>query len=180
MRHANRIIVMALGIAAASTVWAGPRPQNVQPYEYYDQARVISSTPIHEEFNEPREQCWVERVSYEVPYSHSYGGAIVGGIVGGVLGNQVGKGTGKTVATAVGAATGAIIGDKVDNKGRPTGTQTQTRDEERCRLVDNWSKRITGYKVIYRFQGHDYSTILPHDPGAHLRLKVAISVDERW
>lgn len=180
MRNTKLITAATLMLAVTGAAWAGPKHRDAQPYEYFDQARVVSSTPIYEEFNEPRRECWTEQVSYEAPRDRSYGGAIVGGIVGGILGNQVGKGTGKTVATAVGAATGAMVGDNVDNRGRPIGKQIQTEDVERCRTVDNWSRRVAGYDVVYRFQGRNYSTVLPYDPGNNLRLKVNVSVAERW
>lgn len=180
MTTAKLIAAASLVLATTAAAWAGPRQRDAQPYEFYDQARVVSSTPIYEEFNEPRNECWTEQVSHEAPRDRSYGGAILGGIVGGILGNQVGKGTGKTVATAVGAATGAMVGDNADNRGRAAGTHMQTQEVERCRSVDNWSRRVAGYEVVYRFQGRNYSTVLPYDPGNSLRLKVNVSVAERW
>lgn len=179
--HTTRLITaITLSLATATTAWAGPKHRDAYPMEFYDNARVLSSAPVYEEFNQPRNECWVEQVNYETARERSYGGAILGGIIGGVLGNQVGKGSGKSVATAVGAATGAIVGDNADNRGRVSGTQVRTEDVERCRSVDNWSRRVVGYDVVYRYQGRDYTTFLPYDPGRELRLKVNVSVAERW
>jgi uncharacterized protein YcfJ len=177
--NANQALAaVTLAITTAAWAWAGPRHGEAPPYAYYDQARVVSSSPIYEEFNAPRQECWVEPVAVPAAQARSYAGAVLGGIVGGVLGSQVGKGTGKTVAAAAGAATGAIVGDNIDNKGRTGPGQPQVQDVEHCRSVDTWSRRVVGYDVVYRYQGRNYSTVLPYDPGANLRLKVNISVAE--
>jgi uncharacterized protein YcfJ len=97
---------------------------------------------------------------------------------GGILGHQVSKGSGKKVATVVGAATGAIVGDRIDNDDRDQ--RAYPRDIERCRSVDNWSRRITGYNVVYRYQGHEYRTFLARDPGPEIRLRVNVSVADAW
>jgi uncharacterized protein YcfJ len=143
---------------------------------YSDSANVLSSTPIIQQINTPKQECWTESVTTTQPQSgdHSYAGAVIGGITGGLLGHTVGKGGGKDVATAVGAATGAIVGDNVDNRsgGAPV---TQTRQDRRCRNVDNWSQQVTGYTVVFRYQGRDFSTVLPYDPGRDVQLSVAVT-----
>lgn len=145
---------------------------------FKDHARVIASVPIYEEYNEPRQECWTERVGYyESRAERSYTGAIIGGIAGGILGNQVGKGNGKVIATAVGAATGAMVGDSIDNDGRRVAGRGP-RYEERCRTVDHWSRRIAGYNVTYRYQGRDYDTVLPYDPGPTVRVRVRVDIDD--
>lgn len=144
---------------------------------FYDTAWVVARTPVYETVNTPRQECWTEQTGYETTSSRSYGGAILGGIVGGILGNQIGKGTGKSVATAVGAATGAIVGDNIDNDGHER-SYVRPRYEERCSTVDNWDRRLTGYNVTYRYQGRDYTTFLPYDPGASVRVSVQVSLAE--
>lgn len=182
MRKPFAITVFApLVLGLSTAAGADTRPYGSGPVEFADRAPVLSSTPVYEEYNAPRRECWTEQVSYRQPprAERSYGGAILGGVVGGLLGHQVGGGTGKSVATAVGAATGAIVGDNIDNDGhRASGSRTVT--EERCRYVDNWTRRISGYNVVYRYQGHEYTTFLPYDPGQELRLRVNVSVVERW
>jgi uncharacterized protein YcfJ len=179
--HATQVIAAAtLVIATTALAWAGPKHHGDAPSAYYDYARVVSSTPVYEEINTPRQECWTEQVSHEVPRNRSYGGAILGGIVGGILGNQIGGGTGKTVATAVGAATGAIVGDSMDSQAHAGSSQTRVEAVQRCRSVDDWSRRIVGYDVVYRHDGRHYSTFLPYDPGQKLRVKVNLSVAERW
>jgi uncharacterized protein YcfJ len=138
-------------------------------------ADVVSSTPIYESFNEPRRECWNEQVGVEAPRQRDYGGAVIGGLFGGLLGHQMGKGSGRDWGTAVGAATGAIVGDNIDNSGRQT-VAGAPRYEQRCREIDNWSRRLTGYNVTYRYEGQIFTTVMPYDPGPTVRLNVNVSV----
>lgn len=140
-------------------------------------ARVLSSTPIYETISEPRRECWTETVGYE---THSYrdgsntGGAILGAIAGGLLGSTVGKGDGKVAAAAVGAATGAVVGDRWNKTG--TRYASVPQEVERCRTHNEYRQVVSGYDVRYRFQGRDYNTRLPYDPGKWLTLNVGFSV----
>lgn len=145
---------------------------------FQDRAEVISSTPIYESVNDPRRECWSEQVGYETPRQREYGGAVLGGLVGGLLGNQLGKGSGRAWGTAVGAATGAIVGDNIDNDGH-RNVAGAPRYEQRCRQIDNWNRRLTGYDVAYRYQGQTYSAFLPYDPGRSVRVNVNVSLAER-
>jgi uncharacterized protein YcfJ len=168
-------LVGLLSLSAMPGFAAGPGQS------FYDRARVVSSTPVYEEINEPRRDCWTERVTeYRQPErDRNYGGAIIGGLAGGILGHQLSKGSGKNVATVVGATTGAIVGDRIDNSGSG-GAEAAPREVERCKTVDNWTRRITGYNVVYRYQGHDYTTFLPRDPGPELKVRVDVGVAENW
>ncbi len=141
---------------------------------FTDRAQVISSTPIYQQVNEPRRECWTETVDAEYREERrSYGGAIVGGVVGGLLGNTVGKGNGRTAAAAVGAVTGALVGDKLSNR---DGYGNQPRQVEHCREDDNYRQVITGYDVVYRYRGREFNTTLPYDPGNTLNLNVSTVV----
>lgn len=171
------IAVALLTAAVAGSAVAGPQRAGDG---FRDTASVVSSTPVYESVNTPQRDCWTEQVGYERAGSRerSYGGAIIGGLAGGLLGNTIGKGNGRSVATAIGAATGAIVGDNVDNDGHEYRGEERPRYEQRCRTVDNWNRQITGYNVTYRYQGHDYSTFLPYDPGASVRVRVNVSLVE--
>lgn len=144
---------------------------------YYDTARVLSVTPQTERVNVPRQECRTEysRESYSTSGSRDIGGAIIGGIAGGLLGSQIGKGNGRVAGAAVGAATGAIVGDRIDNSGNRT---YGTRPVERCVTVDDWQTVTRNYLVTYRFDGRDYTTVMPYDPGPNLRVRVAIAPDD--
>ena len=147
-------------------------------------ARVLASTPVYETINEPRRECWTETVTQETrAYSNNTGGAILGAFAGGLIGSTVGKGDGKVAAAAVGAATGAVVGDRWNGSG--TRYETVPQQVERCRTHDNFRQVITGYDVLYRFEGREYSTRLPYDPGKWLALNVNFSVADnqrgaRW
>lgn len=148
---------------------------------FQDTARVVASAPVYESINEPQRECWDAQVGNESVGSRdrNYGGAIIGGLVGGLLGNQIGKGSGRQWGTAIGAATGAIAGNNIDNDGRELHAESRPRFEQRCRNVDNWSRKLTGYSVTYRYQGHEYNTFMPYDPGRNVRINVNVSLAER-
>jgi uncharacterized protein YcfJ len=146
---------------------------------FNDWAPTVSTSPVYQEVNNPRQECWTEQVTSDVGYSsdHSYAGAILGGITGGLLGHTVGRGSGRDAATAVGAVTGAIVGDNVGNRsgGEPS---TQGREEQHCRTVDNWSRQLTGYNVVFRYGGQQFQTVLPYDPGNAVRVTVSVTPSE--
>jgi uncharacterized protein YcfJ len=163
----------AIAVVVALTAGA-PAAFARQDHDGY--ARVIDVDPQYERVNVPRQECYTEyepRSYYQ--YEHrSLVGPIIGGVAGGLLGAQVGKGNGKVVAAATGAAVGAIVGDRLDNRDR--GHQVAYEQEvRRCRTVDQWETRISGYRVTYEYGGHTYTTVLPYDPGR--RLAVRVSVD---
>lgn len=155
--------------------------QAAYAYQYDAQARVLRADPIYERVNSPRQECWTEY--REAPDSSedngtNIAGQVVGGVVGGLLGNQVGGGHGREVATAGGAIAGAIIGGRVQqqNSNKTQAQGRQVREERRCRQVDQWSRRITGYDVSYEYQGRTYRATLPDDPGRMMSVRVNIDV----
>lgn len=173
------LIALVAALAASGGSWAKPPFKRDFQDAFQDTAWVVARTPVYEEVNTPRRECWTEQVGYEYSApSRSYGGAIIGAIAGGILGNQVGKGTGKSVATAVGAATGAIVGDNLDNDGHRYQQVSRPRYEERCRVMDQWERRLAGYNVVYRYQGREYTAFLPYDPGSTVRVRVQVSLVE--
>ena len=149
-------------------------------------AQVLGSTPIYETINEPRRECWTETSGYEtrsVRDGSNTGSTVLGAIAGGLIGSTVGKGNGKVAAAAVGAATGAVVGNRWNDGS--THYESSPRQVERCRTHDDYRQVVSGYDVRYRFQGNDYRTRLPYDPGRWLTLNVSFSVAEdqrpgRW
>lgn len=150
---------------------------------FQDYAKVVASTPVYENINEPRRECWEEQVRYERPNRRdsNAGSAIFGGLVGGVLGNSIGKGDGRKAATAIGAVLGAVAGDNyADNRrGDYQPSDPRVRVEQRCREIDNWSRRLTGYDVTYRYQGQEYTTFMTRDPGNRVRVNVNVSLADQ-
>ncbi len=168
----NTTLIAAL-FAASGTAQADRRPDD----EMVVRARVVASEPVYDTINEPRKECWTETTGYETQTYRSAnnpGGAILGAIAGGLLGSTVGKGNGKVAAAAVGAATGAVVGDRWNDRGAVT--ESRPTQVERCSVQDNYRQVLTGYDVRYRFNGREFTTRLPYDPGAFLNLNVSYSI----
>jgi len=146
---------------------------------FHDRAKVIATTPVYERINEPRRECHTEYRTYEESSyrnGNNTGGAVLGAVVGGLVGSTVGKGNGKVAAAAVGAATGAVIGDRWNDR---DGVHTSyERPVESCRMVDNYRSQVVGYDVTYRYQGRDFTTRLPYDPGDWLSLNVSFTISD--
>ena len=183
-RILNTTLIAAL-LAASGAAQAGPGRGDGDGFT--TRARVLSSTPVYDTVNEPRRECWTDTVGQETRSyrdGNNSGGAVLGAIAGGLIGSTVGKGNGKVAAAAVGAATGAVVGDRW-NDGGSRYYESRPRQVERCREHDNYRQVVSGYDVRYRFQGNEYSTRLPYDPGRWLTLNVSFSVaddqrDGRW
>lgn len=173
IKPVHTVLVAAL-LAASGAAHAG---HGRAPDGFTARAQVLSSTPIYDTVNEPRRECWTETTGYETRSyrdGNNTGSTLIGAIAGGLLGSTVGKGNGRVAAAAVGAATGAVVGNRWNEGG--TRYEASPRQVERCRSSDNFRQVITGYDVRYRFQGREFTTQLPYDPGRWLALNVNISV----
>jgi uncharacterized protein YcfJ len=161
-------------IAIAVALAAGA-PAAFAGHDYDDYARVTDVDPQYERVNVPRQECTTDYQpqSYYRNEHRSLVGPIIGGVAGGLLGAQVGKGSGRVVAAAAGATVGAIVGDRLGN--RDQGRQVVYQQEvHRCRMVDQWETRISGYRVTYEYGGRSYTTVLPYDPGRRLAVRVDV------
>jgi len=141
--------------------------------DFQDYARVRNVSPQYEQVNVPRQECYSEMVpqkSYR--RSDSLAGPIIGGVAGGLLGSRFGAGNGRVATAAVGAVAGAIVGDRLQN--RVDGVEYSEREVRRCRTVDHFESRLSGYHVAYEYQGRSYTTFLPYDPGASLPVRVSV------
>jgi uncharacterized protein YcfJ len=170
-------IAYAIGAAltAASPAFAGADGGGFQDY-----ARVREVDPQYERINVPRKECYSEYVPesrYERGNGRSLVGPLIGGVAGGLLGAQVGKGNGRVAAAATGAAVGAIVGDRLQDRGSGRYEYAE-REVRRCRMVDDWQSRPAGYRVVYEYAGHVYTTVLPYDPGNRLAVNVSIAPAE--
>lgn len=139
---------------------------------FEDYAKVTGVTPEYERVNFPRKECVSEYVPERVPQRGSMAGPLIGGLAGGIIGAQIGKGNGRVASSAAGAAIGAIVGDRMSQ--RPADEYYE-REVRRCRLVDNWEKRLAGYRVTYEYQGRRYETFLDYDPGPRLPVYVSVA-----
>ena len=148
--HVTRLgfVVLALSALSALTVQA------------QDSARVLSSTPVVQQFSVPKRVCSEEQVVANGEKSGA--GAAMGAIAGGALGNSVGRGDGRAAATLLG-----ILGDKIEGNPNP-----QVRNVARCTQQMVYESRITGYSVVYEFAGKQYSAIMPTNPGPVVQLQI--------
>jgi len=152
-------------LALAGTAFAGA--------DFQDYARVQNVSPQYEQISVPSRACYSEMIpqsSYR--RNDSLAGPIIGGVAGGLLGSRFGAGNGRVATAAVGAVAGAIIGDRVQNRGDEV--QYTEREVRRCRTVEHFETRVTGYHVAYEYQGRSYTTFLPYDPGARLPVRVSV------
>lgn len=159
--------------------WEESREYRGERYEY---AEVVSAEPIYRSvrIEQPRRECWDERVVYdEGPRYHDNGagGAILGAIIGGVAGHQFGGGRGKTAATAAGAVIGAGVGQRVAMQNRGYEPRHERVGyEEVCETVTDYrtEQRIEAFDVSYRYGGRVYHTTMPHDPGSRIPVDVNV------
>jgi uncharacterized protein YcfJ len=175
-RTVNITLIAAL-LAASGAAQAGHDRNDRDGDGFTSRARVLSSVPIYDTINEPRRECWTETTGYETRSyrdGNNTGSTLIGAIAGGLLGSTVGKGNGRVAAAAVGAATGAVVGNRWNDGG--TRYESNPRQVERCRTEDNYRQVISGYDVRYRFQGRDYNTRMPYDPGKWLAVDVDFNV----
>lgn len=177
------VSLLAVGTQAeASPPW---KRERYVPAHYdrggYDYAKVVDVDPIRHQVRveTPRRECWDEvREVRSARYSesHSAGPMILGGIIGGVVGHQIGSGRGKDVATVAGTLIGASVGHDVAVKNGRTYSEPREETVERCatRYEEEYEERIEGYRVTYLYEGREYTTRLPYDPGDRIRVRVDV------
>lgn len=180
MRRTFVNFALAVALFGTVTAQAGP-PRGPDGGGFFDYADVVHVEPLVRQvrIREPREECWDE----EVPvYRSEYRSAtpmILGGILGGVVGHTMGKGDGKTAATVAGTVLGGSVGRDI-GQAHARAPAYDTVTETRCRQVADYreEERVEGYDVTYRYQGAEYTTRMPRDPGE--RVRVHVSVEPAW
>jgi uncharacterized protein YcfJ len=168
---------------ASPPAWSNSR-HNRSYDDGYDYAPVVRSEPIVRQVRveTPRRECWDDvRTVQSNPHisDPGVGGrTLLGGIIGGVIGHQFGSGRGNDAATVAGAAIGAGVG--YDSARRVAGTSTTQEVVQRCevRYEDQYEERIDGYRVTYEYNGREYTTRMPYDPGSKIRVRVAVAPAE--
>ncbi|GMG88539.1 glycine zipper 2TM domain-containing protein [Biformimicrobium ophioploci] len=164
-----------LGLAALVSLPALAGPSGYA--DDYDFAQVTSVTPVYTrvEVAQPRERCWDEQVAV-YPRRHSATPAILGGIIGGAIGNELGhRKRNKQVGAIAGAALGASIGRDIYRHQGHHGVRYVT--ERRCEVVNEYTTRqeISGYDVVYLYNGREYTTRTDRHPGDRMRVMVAVT-----
>lgn len=143
-----------------------------------DRATVREVQPQYERVNVPRRECRTELVPERRVErgDRNLAGPLVGGILGGLVGSQFGRGEGRVASAAVGAMAGAITGEALSDRG-PAREEIHHREVQRCRDVDQWESRLSGYRVTYEYAGRVHTTVLPYDPGPMLAVQVSVTPD---
>jgi uncharacterized protein YcfJ len=128
---------------------------------------VISSTPVVQQVAVPRQNCVPGMVSAQ-PQTSGMGG-LTGGIAGAAIGSQIGAGTGTAAAMLVGTVAGALLGNTIEGN----GIRAQQAAVPTCTTENSYENRTVGYDVAYEYAGRQYTTRMPYDPGATVRLQVS-------
>ena len=83
-------------------------------------------------------------------------------------------GTQSANKTAIGAGVGYT------NATRQYGAQTREEVVQRCdvRYEREYEERIDGYRVTYEYNGREYTTRMPYDPGERIKVRVAVAPAE--
>jgi uncharacterized protein YcfJ len=186
MRTVRGLVLLAGVLSVTSVALAAPPPwsnsrHNRDYGSEYDYAPVTRVEPIVRQvrIETPRRECYDEVRHVDERPPQVAGRALLGGIIGGVIGHQIGSGRGNDAATVAGAVIGAGIG--ADSAKREYGSRT-TREErvERCdvRYEHDYEERIEGYRVTYEYNGREYTTRMPYDPGERIKVRVAVAPAE--
>ena len=188
MRAAGALIVMTGLFGVASTALASPPPWSNASYQRtarddYDYAPVRRVEPIVRQvrIETPRRECWDETHAVAArPHisDPAVGGrTLLGSVIGGVVGHQFGSGSGQDAATVAGALIGAQVGYDSAARRAPA---TEERTVQRCavRYQNDYEERIEGYRVTYEYNGREYTTRMPYDPGERIRVRVAVAPAE--
>lgn len=188
MANVGRALVILVGLSVTTAALAAPPPwsnaRSNRVADDYDYAPVVRAEPIVRQVRveTPRRECWDDvRTVESRPHisDPAVGGrTLLGGIIGGVIGHQFGSGRGQDAATIAGAAIGAGVG--YDSARRAQGATTTQEVVQRCevRYDDQYEERIEGYRVTYEYNGREYTTRMPYDPGSKIRVRVAVSPAE--
>ena len=189
-------LAAALGFAGlAASAQSVPLPQ---PPVYGDTAKVLSATPIYDRVAYPRRECRTEPVTryeervrtapeeYRPERREGLGaGAVLGAIVGGVIGHQFGNSTGgRDHGTAAGAVIGGLVGNSIEKDADDGYRRSSrdvyvdrapvTRDVQRCDTIADARETIVGYEVRYEYNGRQFTTRMPFDPGPQMPVNVEV------
>ena len=128
--------------------------------------RVLSSTPVMQQVEVPRQICSVQQV--QVQPRKSGAGAAIGAIAGGALGNAVGAGGGRAAATLIGLVGGALLGNSIEG-----GQRGHTENLQRCETQTFLEAQPVAYNVVYEYAGRQYTVQTPTDPGHSIDVQVS-------
>lgn len=166
--NVKKAIVASLALGLVS----GSASANKFDDDFVAYGRVTEVEPVYRtvETSRPVERCYDRTVR-----SRRHGaGTVVGAVVGGVLGNKFGRGhRNRDLATVAGALIGGVVGHDVD---RNHGHRDRYRNVRQCETeyVSDYREELTGYRVHYKYRGHDYETFTRQAPGERIAVRVAV------
>ena len=192
----SKTILVTLTAAVSGTAlanppqWANARGNHDRHYRDSDYARVVDVDPIvrRVRVSSPQQECWNE----ERPVSSGASGTeirstIVGGLIGAVVGHQVAHHHNEAAGVVGGSLIGAAIGNSIGaSQAAKRGEYRQVSYEsvQRCEVNyrDEWAEQIDGYRVTYVYNGREYTTRMPYDPGQRIRVGVDVrpEIDRRY
>lgn len=199
MNNFSRLVVIVLPLFMLSEVFADTRSYRSslknKTHATTTLADVVSVEPYFRRVRVevPRKECWEEEVVTERRRGHRHhrsdhgvaGATIAGGLIGGVLGRQIGGGSGRDAMTVVGAVLGSsIANDRAQDRREESNSQRKRYQDvqivERCETTREIreEERIDGYLVTYVYGGNEYTTHTQEDPGAKIRIRVAVTPAE--
>ena len=179
-------IVVAAAVLMTVTGSADARPEHSRG-SFHDTARVVHVDPI-ESWREVPVERWVCKPRRH-HRSHDNGGhndyllpTVIGGAVGGAIGSQVDHRGARAVTAAAGSAAGAMLGYGLSQVGqrRHDGHDRHEaehhRHNKRCRKVTEYERRrhVDGYRVTYRYHGHEFTTRTASHPGRRIPVRVKL------
>jgi uncharacterized protein YcfJ len=129
--------------------------------------RVLSSQPVIQQVAVPRQNCVQGMVQGQAQTSGM--GGLAGAVVGGGIGSQIGGGNGAIAGALIGTIGGAILGNNIE----ANNMRAQQAAVPTCTTETTYENRTVGYDVTYEYAGQQYSTRMPYDPGASIRLQVS-------
>ena len=198
MRVAGAALLVLTGLTVSSMAFASPpswsnaaHSRDSRSYrdgdDGYDYAPVTHVEPVVRQVRveSPRRECWDETRTVEsrphISDPGVGGRTLLGGIIGGVIGHQFGSGRGRDAATVAGTVIGASVGYDSASRAYAYGYgDSEERVVQRCsvRYDQQYEERIDGYRVTYEYNGREYTTRLPYDPGSKIRVRVAVAPAE--
>lgn len=117
--------------------------------EYSSWAQVTSTRPIYAQISDPQQQCWAERIA-------------------------------ETEVMRVDQAPIGVRGRIIEQPGgNDLVAVPREREVQRCSTVDTTRMQLQGYEVRYLYDGREYTTRLPYDPGTRLRVNVNVQPENR-
>ena len=104
---------------------------------------------------------------------------VLGGVVGAVAGSQADDRGLRMVTTAAGSAGGALLGYGLVRTGddhHQHHRRRQHHGRKRCRTVTEYQRQrqVDGYRVTYRYRGHEFTTRTETRPGRRIPVRVKL------